>query len=300
MTRSQPDPPAPGSGPPARRMPKPFGPGSLLWQHFDTRLAYLIGPAFGILQNMYPALGAGVAEHSDVYDGPWSRLTRSLPEIVGSIYDGPAAAATAERIRRYHEPITGIDDQGRRYHALDPDTFFWAHATFVQAIYIGTDLLGTPLNTAQRHQLYAESIDWYAMYGLSMRPVPPDYDAFQAYWNHTCEHVLEATPAAKGILVILDHLDEHPYPGVPKPLWRVAATAGRRPFQWLQHGVLPAPARARLGINWSERDEVALRTLGAMSGKVWPHLPARVRLITRAYNAKNRSQLHPAGAGSNL
>jgi len=290
MTRSQPDPLAPGSGPPARGVPKPFGPGSLLWQHFDTRLAYLIGPAFGILQNMYPPLGAGVAEHSDVYDGPWSRLTRSLPEIVGSIYDGPGAAATAERIRRYHEPITGIDDQGHGYHALDPDTFFWAHATFVQAIYIGTDLLGTPLSTPRRHQLYAESIEWYAMYGLSMRPVPPDYDAFQAYWNHTCEHVLEATPAAMGILAILDHLDEHAYPGVPKPLWRLAATAGRRPFRWLQHGVLPAPARARLGITWSRRDEVTLRTLGAVGGKVWPHLPDRVRLITRAYNAKSRSR----------
>jgi uncharacterized protein (DUF2236 family) len=268
----------------------------MLWKHFDTRLAYTIGPAFGILQNMYPPLGAGVAEHSDVYDGPWSRLTRSLPEIVGSIYDGPGAAATAERIRRYHEPITGIDDQGRRYHALDPDTFFWAHATFVQAIYIGTDLLGTPLTTPERHRLYAESIDWYAMYGLSMRPVPPDYDAFQAYWNHTCEHVLEATPAAKGILAILDNLDKHAYPGVPMPLWRIAATVGRRPFRWLQHGVLPAPARARLGINWSRRDERALRTLGAMGGKVWPHLPDRVRLITRAYNAKIRDPQRPTTA----
>ncbi|XES01203.1 oxygenase MpaB family protein [Streptomyces sp. S1D4-11] len=27
--------------------------------------------------------------------------------------------------------IKGTDRHGRPYHALDPDTFFWAHATFV-------------------------------------------------------------------------------------------------------------------------------------------------------------------------
>src|SRR5690349_24933738 len=102
----------------ARRAPEPFGPDSMVWQHFGSRLGYLHGAAYGILQNMLPALGAGVTQHSDVYDDPWDRLIRSLPQILGVVYDGPDAAATAERIRRYHEPITGVDDEGRPYHAL--------------------------------------------------------------------------------------------------------------------------------------------------------------------------------------
>ena len=33
-------------------------------------------------------------------------------------------------IRDFHTEIKGTDDHGRRYHALDPEIFWWAHATF--------------------------------------------------------------------------------------------------------------------------------------------------------------------------
>ena len=34
------------------------------------------------------------------------------------------------QVREYHIGIKGVDDQGRRYSALNPDVFYWAHATF--------------------------------------------------------------------------------------------------------------------------------------------------------------------------
>jgi uncharacterized protein (DUF2236 family) len=277
------------SSPPLDRSQRPpLGPDSLVWQHFGSRLGYLHGAAYGILQNMYPALGAGVEEHSDVYEDPWSRLIRSMPQILGVVYDGPGGAAVATQIRKYHDPIHGIDAKGRPYHALDPDTFYWAHATFVRAIYFGTEIAGNPLPRAEKEKLYRESIDWYAMYGLSLRPVPPDYAAFEAYWEHTCANVLEATPAAMRLLGLFDHFADEPYPGVPKPIWRLVAPLIARPLLWLNSGVFPPVVREKLGISWSERDERRFRRVMRASGWTWSRMPARIRLMSRAHAAHRR------------
>ena len=57
-----------------------------------------------------------------------------MPEIIGVVYDGPEAEATGLRVRDYHKRIKGVDDQGRRYSALKPETFWWAHATFQYSV----------------------------------------------------------------------------------------------------------------------------------------------------------------------
>ncbi|TQS41316.1 oxygenase MpaB family protein [Cryptosporangium phraense] len=272
---------------------EPFGPDSLLWRNFGSRLGYLHGAAYGILQNMYPPLGAGVTEHSDVYDDPWDRLIRSLPQIIGVVYDGPAALETARRIRKYHEPISGPG-----YHALDPGTFYWAHATFVRAIFFGIEIGGTVLTRAEKDQLYRESIDWYAMYGLSMRPVPPDYDAFCAYWDRMCSSELEATPAALRLLALFDHFGDVAYPGVPRVLWRASAPLIARPLRWLNYGVFPPVVREKLGITWTDRDERRFRRVMRTLAAVWRRMPDRIRLISRAYEAQRRVTREAAGAAA--
>ena len=41
------------------------------------------------------------------------------------------------KVRDFHKPIKGTISDGSRYHALNPELFYWAHATFVdQVIYI--------------------------------------------------------------------------------------------------------------------------------------------------------------------
>ena len=96
-----------------------LGPGSFLWRWAgDNRLGFT-GLAAGILQLMHPGLGAGVVQHSAFFTEPWDRIFRSIPEIIGVIYDGPEAEATGLRVRDYHRRISGTDDQGRRYSALE-------------------------------------------------------------------------------------------------------------------------------------------------------------------------------------
>lgn len=74
----------------------PLGPDSLLWKWgSDNRLQLLRGYT-GILQNMHPAIGQSLLDHSKFFDEPFARLQRSTPQIIQSIYDD---GDLAERIR---------------------------------------------------------------------------------------------------------------------------------------------------------------------------------------------------------
>ena len=70
---------------------------------------------------------------------------------------------------------------GGRYHALDPDTYFWAHATFVEQVLYFADTFVKRLSRAEKEQIYLESKAWYRRYGVSGRPMPTDYAEFEKY-----------------------------------------------------------------------------------------------------------------------
>src|SRR4029077_3347368 len=171
----------------------PLGPDSLTWKYFGDLRTGMLGVWIGAIQNMYPELGAGVEDHSillrelkNMSPGlgggvepppflrrePLQRVARSVYPIMGVVYDGERAAQTGEQIKSYHKTIKGVDAGGRRYHALHPETFYWAHATFFMLIIKTAEYFCGGLTEAEKRQLFDEHVQWYRMYGVSMRPVP--------------------------------------------------------------------------------------------------------------------------------
>ena len=126
----------------------PVGPGSLLWETAGDPRSLIPGTGAGILQLMYPGLGAAVTDHSDFFKDPYDRIFRSIPYIWGSIFapDEQEGRARGREIRDFHPHIKGTDPQGRRYHALDPDVFWWAHATFTWEFLRARELARVLLN----------------------------------------------------------------------------------------------------------------------------------------------------------
>jgi hypothetical protein len=53
------------------------------------------------------------------------------------------------------------------------------------------------LSRAEREQIYSESKTWYRRYGVSERPMPADYTAFEQYWDKMFDEVVVAHPTAK-------------------------------------------------------------------------------------------------------
>jgi uncharacterized protein (DUF2236 family) len=274
---------------PAAPTPPPLGPGSLTWECFgDLRGLLLIGRA-GILQNMHPSIAAGVEQHSDYAVNPWNRLLRSAPPILGVVYDGGGAAATGATVRDFHREIKGADAHGQRYHALQPDVYYWAHATFFESQIVMRERFGTPLTEAEQERLYRESIDWYAQYGLSMRPVPPDLAAFRAYWERTVEQVLESSQPVRWSLDPARLRDvDRPCEWVPRSLWRLLRPAVMGGSMWIAAGTLPPTARERLGLRWTARDERRLRLAARLLRGLFGVIPHDLRYMPRARGAWRR------------
>ena len=244
--------------------PEPLGPDSLTWKYFGDWRGLLIGLWAGSMQNMHPGLGAGVEQHSQFFNERWERLFRSLYPIGGVIYDGPRAHQTALEVRGYHNTIKGVDKHGRRYHALDPDTYYWAHSTFfVSAILIADNFAGG-LTEGQKRQLFDEHVQWYRMYDMSMRPVPATWDDFKKYWDRMCAEVLEDNKATRDVLDIRDIAKPNMLPWMPDIVWRALRPAVARSFVWLTVGMYEPVIRERLGYTWSERD----RRLHGLIGKL--------------------------------
>jgi uncharacterized protein (DUF2236 family) len=254
-----------------RPTPKPLDPDGLLWHHFGRLLPRRLatGMRMPILQNMHPELGAGVEEHSVFFEDPVARGRRSIGPILSVVYGGDTAHDWGKLIRGFHAGIRGKDRYGRSYSALNPGTFFWAHATFVEDIITGQALIGLPLSKADTEALYLESIDWYRLFGVSMKPVPPDWDGFQQYWQHMVDHVLEDTrPVREGFRMHRTAPAPQPEqlpgwinaivgPYLLKPLLQAPAM---RFANWLTVASLPPPARERLCLNWTRRDELVYRS----------------------------------------
>jgi uncharacterized protein (DUF2236 family) len=275
-----------------------LGPHSLLWRYAgDSRIAFL-GGTIGLLQLLHPAIGAGVLQHSNFFEDPSDRVFRSLPRILGAVYDGPQAEATGLEVRAFHKPIHGEDEQGRRYHALDPATFWWAHATFqFMAEQVVDRFDRHRLTPVEREQLYREGVEWYRRYGVSDRAVPPDRTAFQVEWDRVCTEVLEMNDAVRFVLDLLDAPrlprwnDRAGIPGPLRPLFNAppARAVAARISRLAAIGGLPSVVRERFDIPWSRRDQRELDLLEAAVARTWPFLPARSRWQPRALEGWRRA-----------
>jgi uncharacterized protein (DUF2236 family) len=273
------------------RTPEPIdlGPDTLLWRWAGDRRLGFSGLSAGILQLMHPGLGAGVVEHSAFFTEPWDRIIRSIPEIIGVVYDGPEAEATAARIRSYHRGIKGTDPQGRPYSALRPETFWWAHATFQFAVEQVADRFDCHrLGDAEREQLYREGVEWYRRYGVSVRPVPHDRTAFGEVWDRYCDEVLEMTVAAERAIDMALHDKISDMPGLPSWTGIIQREVATPLLRLTAIGGLPARVRRRFDIPWGLDDAAQLAALEVAVKAAWRVMPRSARWAPRAADGWRR------------
>lgn len=303
----------------------PLGPGSLLWSIAGDPRGLIPGTAAGIMQLMLPGLGAGVTDHSNFFDDPFDRIFRSIPYIWGSIFaaDDAEGDARGRTIRDFHPEIKGTDHNGTRYHALDPEIFWWAHATFTWEFFRARELYwARPLHRSEREQLYAETVTWYRRYGVSDRVVPRTYGDFRDRFDTICREQLELTPAVQWVLDPSSNpgarSEEIQLPGVFSVLNGLATHFGSELLRILVYGGMPDIVRRRFDFAWSNADRAAfvavcgaLRTMGpaiqrgaltSMFPEGTPHLdltdPAKRRVVVAGPNPRQRQRTSEPSAAT--
>ena len=262
----------------------PLGPESLVWRYFGDNRMYLIGPRPAVLQNMLAELGQGVLDHSVFFSDTAARVKRSLPPIFMTVY-GTEDDNRGSQVRDFHRDIKGDmtlpNGEVRRYHALDPETYFWAHATFVEQVLYFADTFVKRLTYAEKEQIYLESKTWYRRYGVSDRPMPATYAEFAQYWDRMMDEVVVAHRTAQyGVGYVTKGF---PRPKGVSPLaWKVLAPVFNPVAAFITTGGMPPRARDLLGLPWSDRRETAYRAFAAFWRSkpvnwVWDRLPMTVR-----------------------
>ena len=143
------------------------------------------------------------------------------------------------------------------------------------------------LTEAEKRQLFNEHVQWYRMYGMSMRPVPKTWEEFQEYWGRVCRDELELNQATLDIFRI--RIPKPKFVLMPTPLWDQMfkpLVAGQR---WIAAGLFDPVVREKAGMRWSAGDEVLLRLFGKAVEVAFLVVPDEIRLHPRALTAYRRA-----------
>jgi uncharacterized protein (DUF2236 family) len=234
------------------------GPGSLTWRCASDGRGLLLAPATLILQVAHPVVGAGVVDHSTFRSEPWRRLARTVTSVNRLVF-APASTAAAEsqRLRRMHAHIRGVDGTGRPYRALEPEAYAWVHLTLVHFFVEVQRNLGRPLTSRERAQLYCEWRQVGHLLGIRERDLPPDWDAFRRYFDHTVEQTLQDNQAVREVLAAIAS-PKAPLDWLPPVAWDPVAGRAGGLLLLFTVGTLPAVLRARIGLPWTSRDAARL------------------------------------------
>ena len=203
---------------------------AVLWRNSGDLRTGVVAVRALVLQVAHPMVGAGVGEHSVYKTDPWGRLYRSLKSLMTQIYGSERAVAEGRRLQELHRGIKGVDAQGRRYSALNPEAFYWVHATVLEGALVFQEKFDRPLSADEVDQIYDEWRRVGLMLGLRESDLPADIEGFWRRWDDIRSR-LENNPVVQDVL--------HNGPKKPRwlPLPQRSVDALNRPAMKLQRDI---------------------------------------------------------------
>jgi uncharacterized protein (DUF2236 family) len=254
-------------------------PGAVAWRVGAEGVLLLGGGRALILQVAEPRVAAGVAQHSNYRQDAWLRLYRTI-DVTSRIVFGDASSSqkAAAGLRHRHRRVSGRDDRGQPYRALDPELLMWVHATLVDTSLLVYDRYVRRLNEPERAAYYEQMKPVAEAYGIPPDRQPSDWTAFRDYWEEKLMHGLRVTETTRGVAdAVLN--PELPLPARP-PSWPALET-----IRLLTVGTLPESLRAELGLSWGPlRDRLLSASQGAIR-RMLPLLPGLLRQFPAARRA---------------
>lgn len=260
------------------------GPSSITWRRAGDARAMLGAGTALMLQVAHPTVAGGVREHSDFVTDPWGRLFRTLDYVNLLVYGGPEkAAATGARMRAMHQQIKGVDPQGRRYHALEPGAYAWVHATLAVSIVGAHARFGRPMTTSQTERFWTEWRGLGRLLGIRDRDLPSGWGAFEAYVAETIDTDLERNDVVDLVLQTIASPAPPPIRRLGPRTWKAAVFPAARAMELATTDLLPHPAKVRLGLRLTPREQREIAALGALARACTPVLPAALRTMGPNY-----------------
>ncbi|MET3163036.1 UNVERIFIED_ORG: uncharacterized protein (DUF2236 family) [Arthrobacter sp. UYEF10] len=227
-----------------------------------------------LLQIANPAVGHGVAEHSDFTARPLDRFRATVTYVYAVVYGTEdQVAAVRRKVNRAHSAVRRKPDAGSRgYSAFDAQAQLWVVATLYDTAITVYEKIYGPLDDDAADLMYSD----YARIGTVLQlPAdlwPADRAAFRTYWDASLRTLeLDAVTASVGRDLL------YPLAG---PLWlRMSMPL----IRFITAGLLPDHLRAGFGLPWSDRHSRLFHRTTRWSALVYPRLPRPVRHCVKNY-----------------
>jgi uncharacterized protein (DUF2236 family) len=261
-----------------------FGPGSLTWQ-IDRESAIFLGAGRALLlQLAHPWVAAAIEQHSDAFANPVGRFHRTFGTVFAMVFGTLDQSMSAARhLHRRHASITGQlpwtagpFSAGATYCANAIPALRWVYATLIETALVAYELVLPPITPRQRDRYYRESQLFAGLFGISNEYLPRDWAEFSTYFSamvqsETLSVSDRARTMARRLVTGAD-------------LWLPVPAS----YQDLTIALLPAPLRERFGFSFGETQKQQMRRAVALSRRLYPLLPARLRYVGPYQEAEQR------------
>jgi len=221
-----------------------------------------------LLQLAEPAIGHGVADHSDFAGQPQERLNNTLSFVYAVTFGTPEEAAAATlRVNHAHVPVQSPGSaETPAYSAFSPALQLWVAATLYDSALTMHELIYGPLGDAEADSFY----DDYRRLGSALQvPVslwPADRGAFRRYWAERLA-ALKTDAATRAVAYELLHTRTGPF-------WmRLGLPLGRL----VTAGLLPPHVRDMFDLPWSPARQRRFDRVIRVARVLYPPLPRRIR-----------------------
>ncbi|WP_326567882.1 oxygenase MpaB family protein [Amycolatopsis rhabdoformis] len=258
-------------------MAPPVVRGTAAWRYFgDFRDVLLAGQVL-VLQVAHPVVAAGVRDHSNYTEDPWTRLMRTGASLSIYVYGGASGAHfEAARLRDLHRTFTGVAE-GRRYSGLDPAAYAWVHATLVRVPVDVQRFFGRPLTDGELDEYYAQMCDIGRVLGVRERDLPPDWASFEAYYDEMVAS-FRPNPTMTTLFSTIRTVPK-PVRWLPDRWWPTLRGWQARGQMFLIRATLPSALREQLGLQWTVADERRFRRFCWVVRVVGGLVPVSVRTV---------------------
>lgn len=227
-----------------------------------------------LMQIANPAVGHGVAEHSNFAERPLDRLRATMTYVYAVIYGSDEQlAAVRQAVNRAHAPVRrSADERSTGYNAFDAQSQLWVVATLYDTAVTVYEKVHGALDDETADRVYSE----YARIGTALQlPAelwPADRKAFAGYWD---ESVRNLEPDAAALRVAHELL----YPVGGPFLMRLSMPLVRL----LTAGLLPEQLRAGFGLPWNARHRRSFDGTMRLLAAAYPRLPEKARHWPKNY-----------------
>jgi len=189
-----------------------YGPGSLTWEIMSEPLMLLAAPSAVLLQLAHPAICHGVSRYSSFATDYLGRARRTFTTMYDLVFGPLSTALRATRgLHAMHTRVAGVVDEpgspweGRAYRANEQPLLRWVAVTLPVCVNALFERSVRPLSPGERARLYEEQRLGAALVGVLPETMPPDLEAFHAWYEATLDGPdLHVGDTARRLLRVLE------------------------------------------------------------------------------------------------